>query len=1161
MTTSPPAGRQAWTKQQRLAIETRDVSVALSAGAGCGKTFVLTERFLDYFRPGPDSLRANDLGRLIAITFTDRAAREMRERIRHKCFDELLRSPDAEAEHWSSLVRQLDRARISTIHAFCSTLVRAHAVEAGIDPAFEVLEQSQADTLLSEAIDDEIRLRVAERDAAAIELAVAYDLKPLNEMLRTLVLTGTPAQFAEWLRRSPSEIVELWRAFHQRTVVPAICENLHGSSEVRTILEVLREHVPHSPVMRARRESLLDCLPNLATLHLDSLPPALQVIYENARIKPGGEARQWDDPEAYARFRDAAKSLRDEVDGLRAVASFDPGQARQAASVGLQLLGLADGVRRRYDERKSELAALDFNDLLEHAQQLLTDPANRGLRERLAGQIRLLLVDEFQDTDPLQVELVKALCGANWNDGKLFFVGDYKQSIYRFRGANPKVFAELRDQTPVAGQQSLTLNFRSQPAILYFVNALFWHELEHYEPLVPHRPQVSRTPAIEFLWAAPQHPATESKKESREEQRAREARWIAARLREMLDSGEPVVWDAEAAKAGTPAARAAQPGDIAILFRALSDVDLYEKALRDQGIDYYLVGGHAFYAQQEIFDLLNLLRAVNSTADVVSLVGALRCGMFSLTDESVYWLSQHPDGLWAGLVASRLPTQLPPEQKAQVRFAAQTLTELRSMKDRLRVSELIELALERTGYDAVLVDDFLGARKLANLRKIIEEARSFQRGDFLSLADYITQLSQFVARQPDEPLAATHSEDTNVVRLMTIHQSKGLEFPIVVVPDLNRPTRAANQRAYFNSQLGPLVKMPDAGGERVSSGGFDLWRYLESREESAESTRLLYVAATRAADYLLLSSGVDGPGSGSGPWMQVLSRQFDLLSGQFHGKLPTDEPRPAVKVTVNEPAAGATTRGTRRADLAKTLAAQEDSVGESTVAIARLGPDLRAARQYSFSRLTAALHPQAGPQAAFEAAPSPDPRGLGTLMHTVLATVDFRRNVDCRSIIERHADQHLGDRSGDIEVAVEMLERFMNSPRRRELAAAKVDHAETEFLLAWPPGGKHGAGTSLSGYIDRLYQDAGGGWHVLDFKTNRVPEGQLARTASQYEMQMLVYGLATEQILGQAPSSLRLHFLRSDEEVEFAWDAEARKRVVREVDAAIAALAKTLAAS
>ena len=236
---------------------------------------------------------------------------------------------------------------------------------------------------------------------------------------------------------------------------------------------------------------------------------------------------------------------------------------------------------------------------------------------------------------------------------------------------------------------------------------------------------------------------------------------------------------------------AVKQGDFALLFRALTNVEYYEEALRRYGIDYYLVGGHAFYSQQEIYDLLNLLRAINIPGDEVSLLGVLRSPMFALHDETLFWLSCDgiPAGWRRGCSSSELPEELDGQQRQRAEFAAATLRDLRAMKDRLPVARLIQEAMQRTGYDAMLLAEFLGERKLANLHKLVEQARSFDRAGIFTLSDFIAQLSEFVARQPDEALAATQPELNDVVKLMSIHQSKGLEFPVVIVPDIGRPRR------------------------------------------------------------------------------------------------------------------------------------------------------------------------------------------------------------------------------------------------------------------------------------------------------------------------------------------------------------------------------------
>ncbi len=1136
-----------YTPQQEAAITARNVSVSLSAGAGCGKTFVLTERYLSHLDPGvPGAISPEQIGQLVAITFTDRAAREMRDRIRRKCYERLQSCDAADVEYWGALLRTLDNARISTIHGFCGALLRARAVEAGLDPQFTVLEQAQADALLSEAVDDVLRDRIAAEDEAALSLAVRFNLDGVRGMVRSLVLDSTPELLAKWRDIPPDELLNEWQNAFE-TLLPRIVAQVVESEPAQTILAVLNEHVPQNAKMAARRDALLQTLggPFLNLGGASSVANQFREILEHARVQGGGGVNAWPDADAYEVFRNASAELRDLVKPLIALMEFNPADAREAAMLGTTLLQLADHVFAAYWKRKQELRVLDFNDLLVRARSLLVGDGGTLARELSAG-ITLLLVDEFQDTDPLQVELVKALCGDRLANGRLFFVGDFKQSIYRFRGAKPYVFRDLRREMPVDGRLSLSKNFRSQPAILNFVNALFAAELgADYEPLEADRPQVSSQPAIEFLWA----PAADGK-ESVEEMRAREADWIARRLREIIDSGEPIIRVAQGAQ---HVARAVKPGDVAILLRALTSVELYEAALRRYELDYYLVGGHAFYAQQEVFDLLNLLRTVNDAEDVVSLAGALRSPFFGLADETLFWLGQNSGGLGRGLLEGTLPTAIDEQQRRQVRYAADVLAELRACKDRVRVSELIERALDRTGYDATLLCEFLGERKLANLQKLEEQARSFQRGDFLELSDFITRLADFVSRKPDEALAATHSEDTDVVRLMTVHQSKGLEFPLVVVPDLNRSPYSGSNRAHLHEQLGPLVRSTSGEDDERAPSGYDLWRFTERSEEAAESKRLLYVATTRAADYLILSGSVKNIGDAKSPWMKVLARQFDLETGRFLGSKPPKGKEPQVRVTATAPPKFQPRGHARRGDVAKLAKYLDVPPGppERLPPVHSIEQDATANRQFSFSRLSGKLHRR------FERLDDGslqiegrDPRQLGTLVHAVLGVVDFARAGELGAFVDRLAEQHVPDAPAEAAEARQLLEQFAETQRALALVAAVESHAELEFLLPW--AADNGKSTMvLRGYLDRLYRDTENGWHILDFKTNQLGTRGAEAVAAEYELQMYVYALAAERILGVPPVELTLHFLRTGEEVSFGWGDNARKRVVRMIDDAI----------
>lgn len=1124
----------------------------------------------------------------------------MRDRVRQKIHQRLLSAEDQQADYWLNLLRELDSARVSTIHSFCASLLRAHAVEAGLDPRFGVLEQTESETLLAELVDDLLRQCLARHDEPTLALASVFGLGQLKSMLQRLAERSDEADLDRWQDTTPAELVQQWATFHSQVVVPLTLEEIERSDVAQRVPRILSDCELTGQTMPGRRATLLELLPNLAT----SQRPADDVaaLIDAARVQ--GAKKAFADAEQYEQFRDAAAELRKKLKAARDKhLAFDSQAALPAAEAGLDLLSLARDLNAQFDAAKQELSVLDFNDLIRRASRLLTDPANQALRRRIAARIQLVMVDEFQDTSPAQVALVRALCGDRLQSGKLFFVGDRKQSIYRFRGAKPEVVLNLREEIPEPGRLPLTCNFRSQPALIDFVNAVFSEPFgDDYEPLVAHRRQTTAQPSVELLWA----PADEEDQAAgaRQRSRQREADWIARRLRGMFDSGERLVVDEDASSdTPDPQARPVRQGDIAILFRALSDVQLYEEALRRYGIDYYLVGGHAFYAQQEIFDLTNLLRAVANPADHVALIGMLRSPFFSLADETLFWLGRHAEGLDAGLMAAEYPDAVEPADRQLARAAAETLRELRSLKDRMSVADLIQLALDRTGYDAVLLAEFLGERKLANLRKLIDQARVFDQSGLFGLDDFLVQLSQFVANQPHEPLAATQPEATDVVRLMTIHQAKGLEFPVVVLADLERRGHEQPGSVALCDRLGPLVRWQDRDGDRAVTG-FDLHNYVERLNEQQESVRLFYVACTRAADYLILSSGVDLEKWPEGAWTRLLARRFDLEQGAVRGQLPPGCGAPGVRVTMSRPEAKQDGGRTARLRLEESLAEAERLASEERISIPPTvlpAPvDSAARRQFSFSRLTGELKskpprpaaPNESAGADAQALDPIDPLGLGTLVHAALERALFTKRGaapsrsespadspsrpptqsrhdetasplasplenDVPGLVARLAPRHDLSEGPETRLAIELIERFLGSPQAAELAAARVVHREVEFLLGWPPESFTPGGRYLQGFIDCLYQGEDGLWRILDYKTNRIPDGDLVAAAAPYEMQMLLYALAAERVLGHPPAELILYFLRPGQAFRYAWDASARGRVVDQITHAIERLTQS----
>jgi ATP-dependent helicase/nuclease subunit A len=1180
------------TAQQRAALDARDRSVSLAAGAGCGKTFVLTERFIAELDPGAADGVA-DLDQLVAITFTDAAAREMRDRIRRRCFERLQSAAtNDEAAAWQRLMRSMDAARISTIHSFCTTLLRQHAVEAGLDPQFEVLDAPAAELLRLETIDDRLRTLLIDRNDDVLNYAAARGLDRLRGDLAYFAGPREAAEIAKWRDATPEQLVAHWIAYFEKHAAPLAAAELLGSPEYQELVKLADPDLAAKPKLQTHLAALRDTLAGAPAASLE----ALTHLRSLAMVQGVCTAKDWHNADDHRRYADACKELRAAIDRSLLKKPLDPDASHAAAALGLSLVRIASDIAAAIDEAKRRRGQLEFDDLLVRARALLTDPQHEAIRGQTARRTRLLMVDEFQDTNPLQLEIVQAFCGERWRERGLFAVGDFKQSIYRFTGAEPSVSTNLRVSLPLTGQLSLTTNFRSQPAVLAFVNAIFHDAFENYEPLVRSRRQLTPTPAVEFLWSsepqaaapeqdgAPAPAAARRRKGAARDSRAEEARWIARRLAQLMASGSPIVVDD---KTGQP--RPLKRGDVVILLRSLSDVQVYEEALREAGLDYYLAGGHAFYSQQEIYDVLNLLRAVASGVDEIALAGALRSPLFALGDETLFWLVDHAGSLNAALAADELPPQLSPDEDAKVRRAAAMLALLRAAKDRLLVSELLALAFDHTGYDATLLAEFLGPRKAANLEKLIEQARAVDRGSPGDLPAFITQLSEFVLQAPKEALAATEAEGGDVIRIMTIHHAKGLEFPLVVVADLERQRHFGGYEPVLDPDLGPLVPLTDCD----STIGYDMYRRRENAEDLEERKRLLYVATTRAADYLILSSSVEDLDRPKSDWLQLVDGRISLADGSLRTPLPPGYAEPQVLVTTTRPLLVEPTEGVPRgADLDRLVVKTRELAAEKPRTVPRearaMPVDATARRRFSFSRLSGVLTPAAhgavdievdsseealaGESIAIEA---DDPKGreFGALVHAVLEHADFRRPSEVQGWAEFLAPQYVGaapERAASTAAA--LVEQFLKTPLAAELAAAPVVRREVEFLLPWPPqksssaslpsagrvgvGGSlvTGSGPYLHGFIDCLYQGADGRWRLIDYKTNRVAAADVSGVVAAYELQMLAYGLACEQALGERLAECTLVLLHPQVTRTLAWDVAGEQRGIASITAAIAAL-------
>ncbi|WP_169975229.1 UvrD-helicase domain-containing protein [Tautonia rosea] len=902
---SPPP-----TPEQQRALDAK-VSVALASGAGCGKTRVLTDRFV---------LALNDrmaLDRLVAVTFTEKAAAEMRGRIRAEC-RRRINAGGTDAHHWRRVLRGLEAGRIGTFHGFCLELLKRFPEQAGLPPEFGVLEESIAPTLRDEALRICMRRWLAAGHPDLVALAVELGLDAVRNGLRSLLLGRALANPGQWAELSPAELVDHWQSAWLSEGQPSLLQRF--VDEARPLLELLRSHECEHPVGAERRAVLLSEIPLLPEAPHPEL--SFEMIRDHATVAGGGTGKHWTSIDVYMSVRDGYKTLRDAVDRTRKSLQWDEDLTRRSAELGVRFAALAREALEEVDRLKRRREFADFDDLLIKALSLLLDRGDDVLAS-LREEIELLLVDEFQDTDPIQGAIVQALAGDDPAMGRLFLVGDSKQSIYRFRGAEPTIFTRFRDGLEEEGRLSLTGNFRSVPGVIHFVNALFADlYTDPSEALRAERAVLSTPddpPAVEFLWAY----EPESSGRSKTATRRVEAGWIARLIADRLEQG----WTIQDPKDGRW--RPARPNDIAILFRALTNVGVYEEALAAEGLDYHTVDGSAFFAQQEVLDVVNLLAAIEDPFDPLALAATLRSPFFGISDEGLYWLANsrpdhRPADLQQNLRSADQIVELGPADRRRAIRARELLYRWRSLKDRVPIATLYDHVLDESGFEAAIVADPLGERKRANVRKLVRLAGSYDRGGY-PLADFVARLRNDLRTLAREDQAATNTEQGDAVRLLTIHRAKGLEFPIVIVPDLDRAAPPRSQSVIVHDRYGPIVRTTPEPGEDPPSFGQDnsprglgelLYRASEDREERAEADRLFYVAATRAVSHLILSNGLNKPlllGDRSqessrqsfyrpySPAMVRIHQRFDLTNGSLLAEIPDDWPAPRVEVITRSP--------------------------------------------------------------------------------------------------------------------------------------------------------------------------------------------------------------------------------------------------------------------
>ena len=856
--------------EQAAAAHTLDRHLSVTAGPGAGKTRVLVERYLGIL--GTQNVSVDNI---VAITFTNRAANEMRERVRG-AIDALLRdAAPVERQRWLRHKRTLESAVITTIHGFCSRILHEFPVEANIDPQFVLLDEQQATMMLEAVVDDALSNAIHHGNEKIVKLAQGVGGRG--------VLSAVLAELYRKYRGEGLALTEIRQRAAANHLTPGDYAAAFRELDSR-MSELLSDRVK-TPKAREKQGELANEWPSVRAIA--SQPPSEQTIakycqaIEDLRdVRPAKNIiKKIDTIDQFLWGEDSTAD--DRFAGKLPCIGFD----LLAKDYALAVLNLMQEIESRLSEEKQKLSVVDFDDLQLRTLKLLNE--HPQLMTRISERYRFFLVDEFQDTNGLQRDLMMKLGlrrGAN-----LFIVGDRKQSIYGFRGADVDVFREMTDAIKAAGgtERPLHLNFRSQRPLIDCLNLIFAKTFRpradvppeqlpelgyvEHEASVAEREARDAPPLVEFLVsilpdrqsADYSEDEVQSRYDSRDA-RERDAAQLVERIHELTSGIDFSLCDGD--KNADSSLCHSSYGDIAVLFRALTGVGIYESALRRGGIPYLTVQGKGFYQREEITDLVQLLRFLDNTTDEIALAAVLRSPLGGISDNALFALRSAPlvgeitDGkklprrnLWRAVRHHREIQFIEEGEHAELDRVAAFLGDMIERRSRYSIAGLLRHAVSAADFMAVIAANFDGAHRIANVEKLFRLAEAFEKSGELirDFVHYVEKFEEIGGRETEGQIDKT----ANVVRLMTIHQAKGLEFPVVILPELQRYASAQRDNSLFvlDRHRGFSVAVPDGRGGVVRGASFKELRQRAGWREEFESMRLLYVAATRAEDRLIFS--------------------------------------------------------------------------------------------------------------------------------------------------------------------------------------------------------------------------------------------------------------------------------------------------------------------
>jgi ATP-dependent helicase/nuclease subunit A len=1187
------------TEVQKRAVESADRNLVVSAGAGTGKTAVLVARFVNIVRR-----RLATVNDILTITFTEKAAEEMKHRIA-----DTFRRLGMRKERTA-----VETAYVSTIHSFCSRLIREYPFVAGVDPGFEILDEIDRQLMLSDLFNE----LFSEGETDFLELAERYGERDISRAIISYVdlcrSLGRGVDYIQELVAEPDNLTQKAESLANERALEA----MRGVRESRDALSSMEA----SGVWEEKRREMVSLCGSLSGL--SSFREAAEAVVSITRRMPGVQ-KKGDGRAACLQVREELSRIGKLLKQEEAAVFFDRDTEQMLLPCKVALLKGAVLFWRQYEARKRERGLLDYEDLQLIARGLLRD--DLALRRDYAHRFRYVLVDEFQDINRLQQELIELLTSGR----NLFVVGDACQSIYGFRNADVEILMSLMEKSRSSSKTHdclfLSENFRSGRNLIGFFNFLFSGLLDRggteFHPLQYARggSEDPAAPSVEIMLFQPKEEEGGGREDA-DRVRQREAAAVAARIIEAVRKGEIVVFDP-----ATASGRPLRFGDVAVLCRTRASYAAYSEAFTERGIPFCLVGGQSFYEKQEIADLINLLTIIDNPLRDIPMVAVLRSPFVGVTDDTLVLLGRRSKTATHGTVStggrSADSTALEPTAKHRFHYLLNAIREvdaisemsdsergkllgflellddLRRSKNATPLHTVLGMALDRTPYLTRILASPSGAQKAANVSKFLDLLREYEARHGGGIGGFLQFYEVMRYYGPREEEAALESFSGDVVKLMTIHAAKGLEFPVVVVADMARRFNFDTDRFLVSREMeigcSPWQEsLPESSGRKL---------VFEERKSKqvAEEKRLLYVAATRARDHLILAGGyrperereIDQatcpmdwvmaivgeqaalPESGhssdvrlreaiarmsvdaieeSAPvasGASLLEQQSDRIAGGE--EIPVDEEAterclPRVKNVLARIASGSSVEPDAtpaEISISQLLEFEEcprkfflREIIKFPEREVMIGLGLCSPRESSEKPTTVGA--AAGPAAGVHG------RRFGELVHQCMEQLDFRagEQQNLTAITARFFTS-----SGAASAAEELIRRFVRSEDGGRLRNAREMYRElpVKALLGE---------VVLNGVIDVLYLDDQNSWTILDFKTGSEQVEAESHEPSGYEFQMLLYAFLVKEAIGVAPEKALIHFLRSGASRQVSTTAEAIERTERRAAEIVTAIGR-----